>query len=207
MQAEEIDSYIIFQLFGALQQIASGYWNRDGRVIEFPHKRITTLLEVVDDIGLDEKVIIWCKYRHSIRQIVAALGEKHGRECVAEYHGDFNEAGRAAELARWRRESRFLVATQQSGGHGLTLNEAVYVVYYENEFKYANRLQSEDRNHRIGQERRPTYINLWAMCGIEERIAASHAKKGDTVADFRRRVAEFKDLKGKELRTAVAELL
>lgn len=217
--AEEIDSYVIFQLFGALQQIVSGYWNRDGRVLEFPHKRIATLLEVVEDIGGGdgppgggspgggEKVVIWCKYRHSIQQIVATLAEKYGRDCVAQYYGDLNEGERAAELARWRQTARFLVASQQTGGHGLTLNEAAYAIFYENEFKFANRLQSEDRNHRIGQARRPTYINLWAQCGIEERIAGSHAKKGDAVRDFRQRVAEFKDLKGKELRTAVAELL
>jgi SNF2 family DNA or RNA helicase len=207
MDAEEVDSYVIFHLFTVLQQIASGFWKRDGCLLEFPHRRVEMLLDYMEDVGDQEKVIIWTKFRHSVRQITEELAGKYGRDSVAQYYGDLNEKERAAELARWRREARFIVATMETGGHVQTWNEAAYSLFYENEFKYANRLQAEDRNHRIGQGRRPTYTNLWAQCGIEERIAASHAKKGDTVRDFRREVDRLKDLKGKELKKAVLELL
>ena len=207
MSADEVDSYVIFQLFGALQQIVSGYWNRDGRMIEFPHERITTLMDVVDALPDGEKVIIWCKFRYSIQQITQAMATAYGRSSVAQYYGDLNEQERSESLRHWRGNGRFLVASMATGGHGLTLNEAAYTIFYENEFKYAHRLQAEDRNHRIGQARRPTYIDIVGRCGIEGRIMAALASKGDAVADFRRKVQALKKLKGKELKEQVANLL
>ena len=203
MSAEEIDSYVIFQLFGALQQIVSGFWNKDGRLLEFPHKRIDTMMEAVDALPENEKVIVWCKYHYSVRQVVEQLSSVYGPDALAEFHGR-NKRVREREVERWRLEARFLIATPS---RGKTWNEAAYSIFYENEFKYDNRIQAEDRNHRIGQERRPTYIDIWARCGIEERIANSHASKGDAVKDFRRKVDALKELKGKELRREVANLL
>ena len=131
----------------------------------------------------------------------------YGRSSVAQYYGDLNEQERSESLRHWRGNGRFLVASMATGGHGLTLNEAAYTIFYENEFKYAHRLQAEDRNHRIGQARRPTYIDIVGRCGIEERIMAALASKGDAVADFRRKVQALKKLKGKELKEQVANLL
>lgn len=207
MSADEVDSYVIFQLFGALQQIASGYWNKDGRMLEFEHRRVTTLMEVIEALPSNEKIIIWCKFRYSIQQITEALADAYGRSSVAQYYGDLSELERSESLTHWRGDGRFFVASMATGGHGLTLNESAYTIFYENEFKYAHRLQAEDRNHRIGQERRPTYIDIVGRCGIEERIMAALASKGDAVADFRRKVQVLKRLRGKELKKEVASLL
>lgn len=207
MAADEVDSYVIFQLFGALQQIVSGYWNRDSCLLEFSHRRITTLMEVVEALPANEKLIIWCKFRYSIQQITQALADVYGRSSVAQYYGDLNEQERSGSLAHWRENGRFLVASMATGGHGLTLNESAYTIFYENEFKYAHRLQAEDRNHRIGQARRTTYIDIVGRCGIEERIMAALASKGDAVADFRRKVQALKGLQGKKLKKEVASLL
>lgn len=59
---EEIPDYLIFQLFTALQQIVSGFWNRNGNFIHLPHKRVETLQMVLASIPEYEKVIVWCKY-------------------------------------------------------------------------------------------------------------------------------------------------
>jgi SNF2 family DNA or RNA helicase len=204
---DEVDSYVIFQLFGALQQIVSGFWNRNGRMLEFPHGRIDQTLSVVASLPQAEKVIIWCKYRYSIQQLTEALAGVYGSSSVAQYYGDLSEAERSSELARWRGDGRFLIASMATGGHGLTLTEAAYSIFYENEFKYAHRLQAEDRIHRIGQARRPTYVDVWAICGIEDRIAKSLASKGDAVADFRRKVDALKAKKGSDLKKEIAKLL
>jgi len=60
------------------------------------------------------------------------------------------------------------------------------VVYYEQGFKYSERIQSEDRVHRIGQTERPTYIDIFARCGIEERIEAALQRKEDVVKAFKK---------------------
>lgn len=192
-QSDYFDAYVIFQLFTALQQIVSGFWNRNGTRIEFPHSRCGTLLNVIQGIAPAEKVIVWFKYHYSIAQARAALAAEYGDVSVAEFHGGLSEKARNDELLRWRQSGRFLLATQAAGGHGLTLNEAHYAVFYENEFKYSNRIQAEDRNHRLGQAIRPTYIDLVSDSKIDRRIMKSQAEKGDLLDDFRREVEAVKD--------------
>jgi SNF2 family DNA or RNA helicase len=149
---------------------------------------------VLDGIGEDEPVIIWCKYTYSVRQIADSLRRQHGQEAVALYYGDLNEQERAAEIDRWRAgEARFLVATMATGGHGLTLTKARYAIFYENSFKYAERIQAEDRIHRIGQTRRPTYLDIYGQCGIEERIERAISRKESVVKAFKRDVNRAKD--------------
>lgn len=199
------EDFYLFQLFTALQQIVSGFWNKhvapgQFEFNEYPHGRLDLLASAIESIPATEKVIIWCKYRYSIEQIDAMLRREYGNDSVALFYGDLSEAERNQSIVCFRNGARFFVATQSSGGHGLTLNEATYAIYYENEFKYSHRAQSEDRNHRIGQTRRPTYIDLWADCGIERRIRKALSEKGNAVESFRREVKAVKD-KGRKALT------
>lgn len=198
---DEIDSYAIFRLFGALQQIISGFWHRrlgdksdQWELERYDHLRPAMLDSLIAGIPADAKVIIWCKYLLSLDDLAARLKDAHGPQSVAVYHGDLTERQRAAELARWRQPegARFLLATQATGGHGLTLNEAHYVVFYENGFKYSERAQAEDRCHRIGQTQPVTYIDLVANGTIDERIRRALAGKADVLESFRRQVHEVR---------------
>lgn len=190
----------IFRLFGALQQIVCGFWNRrdprtdEQTLIEFDHDRLALLRGVVGYLPENEKVIIWSKFHYSIRQIVAYLQSEYGEGSTAEFHGRLSEAQRNQEIERWRGDGvRFLVATQAAGGHGLTLNEAAYSIFYSNEFKYATRIQAEDRNHRIGQERPVTYIDLVCSGTIDDRIQTALARKANAAEEFKRQVNKVKD--------------
>lgn len=186
---EEPDSYVIFQLFTALQQIVSGFWNRDGETLRFTHCRVNALKTVIDGIPENDKTIIWCKFMESIHQIQDAFPD------CALYYGDLNEKQRNVEIEKFRNGSRFLLATQATGGHGLTLNEAHYHIFYENEFKYAHRIQAEDRSHRIGQSLPVTYIDIVSRSGIDDRIHRALSKKQDVMKSFRREVKKVKDLR------------
>lgn len=104
---ELLDSYVIFQLFTALQQIVSGFWNVDGELREYSCNQIDTLLEIIDDLPADEKIIIWAKYRYSVHRITETLTGRFGADSVAQYYGDLNETQRSTELGRWRSEARF----------------------------------------------------------------------------------------------------
>ena len=81
------------------------------------------------------------------------------------------------------------------GGYGLTLNEAHYVIFYNNGFKFAERIQKEDRNHRIGQVHKVVYIDLVCEKSIDERIMSALDSKGDVVEEFKREVDKIKDRK------------
>lgn len=197
---DDISSTVIFRLFTVLQQIVCGFWNRrdpddwdDQQVIEFEHDRLKQLVATIAEIGDAEKVIIFAKYRRDVRAIAAALRQQHGESCAALFFGDLTPAERNEDLQRFRATARFFIATQDCGGHGLTLNESCKVIFYNNQFKFASRLQAEDRNHRIGQTRDVTYIDLVCSDSIDERIQRCLAKKADVVEEFKAEVAKLRE--------------
>lgn len=205
MEEDSNEDLYIFQLFGALQQIVSGFWNKrygpgEHRLHTYAETRTALLMTTLAGLPAGEKCIIWCKYRHSVERITSLLTVEYGAGTVAQFYGDLSEAKRQAEITRWRQGARWLVASYGVGGHGHTFNEATYAIGYENVFKYSEREQAEARNHRIGQARPTTHIDLWADCGIERRIAKALAEKGDAADAFRREVKAVKD-KGRKALT------
>lgn len=194
---DEIDSIAIFRMFSILQQIVCGYWNRRTRrgkfeKLEFEHHRIEMLLDIVAGIPATEKILIWAKYHYDILQIGKVLEEGFGKGSVAYFYGALPEKERARQVDRFRKGARFFLATQSCGGHGLTLNESHYVLFYNNAFKYSERLQAEDRCHRIGQEHKVTYIDIHCTDSIDDRISAALWDKGNAVKRFKAEVEKVK---------------
>jgi SNF2 family DNA or RNA helicase len=212
---DDFTSYTLFRLFTALQQITCGFWNRrytdiSGRLteefIEIDHERLDVLIDTVTSIPVNEKIIIWAKYRYDIQHIAAKLNALFGTDSVALFYGDYNERQRAEQLTRFRANARFFVATPSCGGHGLTLNEARYAIFYNNGFKYAERIQAEDRNHRIGQTHKCVYIDICSDAGIDERIQNALWSKSNAVAKFKADVDRVKTSSKEKLRKIVMEL-
>ncbi len=183
----------IFRMFTLLQSIAA----RD------PH-RLDLLSEAIRTIPAGEKIIVWSKLRDRIDAISLELS-KIGR--VTQYHGGLNEKQRDASLKIFKQPggAQFLVATPQSGGHGLTLTEARYVIFFDNSFKLATRLQAEDRCHRIGQTRNVHYIDLIASQTIDTTIHAALSAKKDVADYFREKIEQAKD--AKSVREALKKIL
>jgi len=67
-------------------------------------------------------------------------------------------------------DMQVLILQYQSGGMGLTLNAASTVIFYSNDYSYANRIQAEDRCHRGGQTKSVTYIDLICPRTIDIKI-------------------------------------
>ncbi len=202
MESKFRSSLPIFRLFSTLQSIVCGFVRDEatGEVRSLDHNRIELLKGVLTCIPPENPVVIWAKYHHCRRDIVNSLADRP----VFQYHGMIDEKKRHRELNAWCREGGVLVATQDAGGHGL--NELVIshdVIFYANGFKYSTRIQAEDRNHRIGQKHTVSYADLWARCGIENRIALSIERKGNAVAEFK---SEVDNIKG-SIHTGIKKLM
>lgn len=158
-----------------LQQITCGYLPTDLEeepmyVIPGANPRLERLVEIVRDRVKRHKVIVWARFQMDVTLILRELkkiGIRAGR-----YDGQATESERADVKARfngWRpifergqvigreeipREEQLdvFVGNPAVGATGLTMNVAKTTVYYSNSFKLIERLQSEDRNHRIGQD-------------------------------------------------------
>ena len=176
-----------------LAQITSGYFlhpDADEPVrIPGDNPKLELLVDRVRSI-IDQgsKVIVWARYHVEIADIVAALnkanapGEKPIK--VVQYHGKVKTDDREiAKNSFQEGEANVFVGQQQAGGTGITLTAASYVIYYSNTFSLTDRLQSEDRAHRIGQTEDVVYLNLLAENTIDVNILNCLTNKKD-VADI-----------------------
>ena len=161
------------------QQITSGFVvDENERIHELDPvcPRITALREAVgDSLG---KMIIWAKFKHDITKIVEALAED-GIEAVR-YDGTTGPEDRGRAIERFQNgTARAFVANPAAAGEGLTLTAARTVIYYNNTFKLTERLQSEDRAHRIGQKHSVLYIDIVATDTVDEKITDALRNKLD----------------------------
>lgn len=169
-----------------LAQITSGYYIHPlaSEPVRIPgdNPKLELLADRVDAIvASGEKVIIWARYTVEIKDIVTTLNE-HGHRPV-QYYGEIGKADRIQAIESFERgDANVFVGNQQAGGTGITLVAASYTIYYSNDFSLRNRLQSEDRAHRIGQTKNVTYINIAARGTIDEAVVRALSSKKD-VAD------------------------
>jgi SNF2 family DNA or RNA helicase len=127
-----------------LHQVANGFVMTDnGDIEEFDDsEKIKLLLETLDET--QGKVIVWACYTHNIRKIADALRSTYGTDStVTFYGGDSNES---------RTESR------------------ESMIYFNNNYSYEQREQSEARIHRISQKFKCTYIDLVCRDTIDEKV-------------------------------------
>jgi SNF2 family DNA or RNA helicase len=144
-----------------LQQISSGFFPGaklvDGVIVDnavqiepFSGKnpKVEELLQVVDEI--DGKVIVWCRFQKEVQLVADALSRI--APTVTFFGLNTTEENTAArQRFMLDPDVRFFVGTQSAGGIGITLVSASTVVYMSNTFMLDDRIQSEDRAHRIGQ--------------------------------------------------------
>jgi SNF2 family DNA or RNA helicase len=193
-----LTSLAIFRMFTALQQVTSGFLKWDGERHTFPTRRPEALINVIRDIPANKKILIFCKFQYDVDQIKNALTAEFGADSVASFDGRDSEKRRREAETRFRDGARFLVVTQSIAGHGFNFQDvASYAVFYNNGFKYSERLQAEDRLHRIGQTQKVTYIDLYCSCGIEQRIDRAIQEKADAIQTFKQEVDKVKDKKVK----------
>ena len=159
------------QMLG-LQQVLCGYLKTDdGELVAIKNNRLSALLETIEEIS--GKVIIWARFRKDIQDIVKALQKQYGEGSAGAYYGSTESKVRELLIDRFQSPSeacRFFVGNPQTAGFGLTLTAASNVIYYSNDFNLENRVQSEDRCHRIGQKNKVTYIDLMTRNSIDQYI-------------------------------------
>lgn len=172
-----------------LQQITCGYLKlEDGEVMRmFKHvmdnPRNQVMMESVADAA-DGGIIFWAPHRDKIDQIIECLREGYDDNQIARYDGGVGKDLRMKNVDNFEAgKIKFFVGNPASGGTGLTLNHGKTVYYYSNSFNLEHRLQSEDRNHRIGQDRGVRYYDLSAIDTIDQIIAESNQMKKN-IADI-----------------------
>ena len=162
-----------------LHQITCGHLkNDDGTTTEIKSNRMTELMNLLDET--EGKVIIWGNYIYDIENLVKAVGKEYGADSVVQYYGATSQDDRAKAIKKFQdpdSKVRFFIGNPQTAGYGITLTAAGTVVYFSNGYDLEKRLQSEDRAHRIGQNKSVTYVDFIAPKTVDEKIVKALRSK------------------------------
>ena len=155
-----------------LQEILSGKYLEKGR-----NEKAEELMDIINKaIGYGRQIVVWCKFRASI-DIISARLETEGIPCSI-FHGDTRD--RKGEIDKFQSgEHKVFVGQERTGGLGITLHSGNVMVYFENEFSLEVRKQSEDRIHRIGQNKKCLYIDLVYEKTVDTMVLKAIKNKQD----------------------------
>ena len=163
-----------------LQQVLCGYLpiddpeNPEIREIDPRCPRLEAALEWLGDV--DNQVIIFSRFRRDIDKFMEALNERG--DSAVRYDGVVDDEDRQRAIDKFQSgAAKFFVANQQAAGTGLTLTAAKTVFYYTNNYNLEDRMQSEDRAHRIGQENEVLYCDVVAEGTVDERVIDALVRK------------------------------
>lgn len=152
-----------------LHQIACGHVKSDdGQLIYLPNNRIPALIKRVKQIA--GKAIIWANFHQDVNLIVEALQEQNIKAVT--YYGPLSTQERESSLTQFKEdpEVKAFISTPATGGKGLTLTSANEVIYYSNNYSLEQRLQSEDRVHRVGQTKTVYYTDFISPGTVDRKI-------------------------------------
>lgn len=162
-----------------LQQVTSGYLPSDddgGDLIPIcdPNPRMKLLVECVEDAG--HQCIVWAKYRQDITKILESL--KAANISAVRYDGQCNETEMGEAVDNFKAgNAQVFVGNPAKGSEGITLTCAKTMIYYNCSYRLDQRIQSEDRFHRIGQDVPVHIIDLVATDTIDSAITDSLVQK------------------------------
>lgn len=181
---KEVSADMAITLMLKLQQISSGFVHDDEGVahrIEGPNAKLNELISIID-MEVDTKVIIPVYFRESQALVCEAL-EKAGIPFVR-IVGGMSPEEIEIEKHKFNNDDAVRVAVAQTSsqkyGHTLLGSENVpchTTIFYENTYSLDDRLQMEDRNHRIGQRHPVNCIDLPCSPTEEKVIKALQNKE------------------------------
>lgn len=133
--------------------------------------------QVEEVIEGGNKVIIFSQYVEEgidkLEQVLKPYG-------IAKIVGGQSDAARSREIERFKfsEQTPILLASIKSGGEGLNLAEASYVIHFDHWWNPAVMWQAEDRVHRRGQIHGVNIYSYWMNGTIDERIHEILTQKG-----------------------------
>jgi len=150
---------------GKLRQVTSGFiFSEAGSPEEWIMKidnnpKVQACDDLVEQIiGSSQKVIIWAEFKTEILM----LKERYKEYGAVDYFGGTSGKNKMVNLEKFKneKETRVLIAHPQSLGHGVTLIEANYCIYYSLNYSQENYYQSTKRIHRAGQTKNCFYYHI-----------------------------------------------
>ncbi len=168
-----------------LQQIVSGFVNvEEGGGERSAHRfddtpREKALKELLSDITPAHKVLVWAVFKENyatIRKVCEELSLDY-----VEITGERTQKEKLEAVERMQKDPkcRVLIGHPGSGGIGVTLTAASYMIFFSRSFSLEYDIQAEARCYRGGSEihSKITRVDLVASGTIDEQVLKSLASK------------------------------
>ncbi len=128
--------------------------------------KLIALRKILSDIPSNEKVIIWTNFIKTAENIASQLG---GDEILCMTGNiEINQRNKIIKDFKENSKKRILISTVGVAKEGLTLTVANHAIYFERNFSLSDYLQSQDRIHRITQEKISYIYNIFTKNSVEE---------------------------------------
>jgi non-specific serine/threonine protein kinase len=143
--------------------------------------KLMGLMDLLEEIPPDKKTIVFHEYVHS--------GELIERELTRRKISHLSLRGethyKPEQVRRFTEEDiRILVANAATGGVGLNLQAANYIIYYESPVSVIVRAQSEGRIYRMGQNLKTFFYDLYIADSVDEQILDSVKEGKDLMKEL-----------------------
>lgn len=181
-----------------LQQIVTGFVTVEGEekreTIEIKkNPRLEALKELLREITVHSKCIVWAVFRHNYRQI-ASVCEALELDFV-EVHGAVDGAAKQEAIDKFNNDEncKVFIGNTGSAGIGINLVVASYSIFYSRNFSLEQYLQAQARNHRAG-------------CEHHDRLTEIHLVAEDTMDEItHKRVSDKEEMTFKVLHEALKD--
>lgn len=180
-----IDTTMVLTRMIKLQEVLCGHLQVEGKMKLISSNRAKLVSEIVEGT---KKSIVFCRFVKDVELVVTQLASDQMK--AIGITGETKD--RMIEINSWRTNPDIpaLVMTTQTGGVGLTLVEASNMIFYSNSFSGTDRVQAEDRIHRIGQIDRCSYHDITVKGKLDDIILKALRMKANFADQFRMKVKQ-----------------
>lgn len=152
-----------------LTQICSGFIYADGgETVFFDNAKLEELKDLLSGDLANEQVFVLYNFRAEAELFKQEFPD------AAYIEGGQNDQERETAINDFKAgRKRLLFASIKAAKYGLTFTNTAYTIYYSLNYSLDDFYQSQDRTHRIGQNRTVNYIYLLTKGTVERRIYKS----------------------------------
>jgi SNF2 family DNA or RNA helicase len=156
----------------------------DGKLIGDKNPKLEAIKADLEEVPDDQQVIIWAHFVPELKHIYQELRRLYPT-CL--YYGGTRDDERRKITEDFQQgKYKVFVGNAQTAGFGLNLQNATLQYFFSNTFRVEDRLQAEDRSHRIGVKSTVVYKDVIVKGTIDERVFANIAAGRDLNDYFKR---------------------
>ena len=159
--------------YSKTRQVASGFMYEDVEservTLTFTNPKLDAVEEILEDVPVDSKVVIFHVFNQSGLDIIQRLKKLKIKYAAMNVAADTSKTDLYKQF-KTNEKIKVLVVNIASGGEGLNLQNANYVIFYENPDRPDIYRQALKRCHRIGQTKHVYIYSLQMKNTVEQKI-------------------------------------